>query len=407
LNDFIKKLVDFRITAREAAFLVLLPALSSAAAAFMVSVYLAAGAGQAVVVIISGFLIGAAAGFGAAHHVDHKVRADEKLLKENAGRPADVRFSFYITSAAARLAVGACEEMRTDAHKKLSAVKSSVLDINSRITTAAVENEALVKRMKEAGLEIKANSENVRKVTTIVNNLSVALKRVIEDVKAISEKTKTAFGVAKTGTKTTGAQIAAMGSIRSAVTESADVINRLQVNSKETKKIVSSIAEIAKKTNLLSLNAGIEAARAGEAGKSFAVVAQQVRELAEAATAATRDMSRFLTGTEELAKEAVNVIKGQSRIEDAVSVVYEASDYFMNIVNSLSEIAKMLADIYSAAEEYKTDNDLLIILSGRINSRLAEITSAINNVFDSVRQSMYIMDEISAGVCQINKDAGG
>jgi methyl-accepting chemotaxis protein len=209
--------------------------------------------------------------------------------------------------------------------------------------------------------------------------------------------------IAKMGSRKTGSEIQAMGNIKEAVVESAVVIQKLQFNSKETKRIVQTVSEIAKKTNLLSLNAAIEAARAGEAGKSFAVVAQEIRDLAEGAQKATTEMSVFLANTEDLAREAVNVISGQSKIEEAVNVVYEASDSFMNIVSTLSEISRLLSSVYSTAEEYKVDNDLLRILSGKISDKLKLLIVNIEGVFGKVRNSLNLIQDISTSATRFNE----
>ncbi|MBP7792988.1 MAG: hypothetical protein KA120_08005 [Candidatus Goldbacteria bacterium] len=271
-------------------------------------------------------------------------------------------------------------------------------EMGAKINNIIFINETLLGEIRESEKEIKINNDNIKKITTIITNLTVALESITKEIKQISERTSEIAMVAKKGSKVTGFEIQAMGDIKSAVSESADVINKLQINAKETKKLVVTVSEIAKKTNLLSLNAGIEAARAGEAGKSFAVVAQEIRELAEAATSATREMSEFLAKTEELAKQAITVISGQNKIEEAVQVVFTASDSFINIVGSLTEISKILSNIYATAEEYKTDNELLKILFMKINDRLRSLSENIQNIYVNIRQNLNVINEIGQDI---------
>ncbi|HRU38798.1 MAG TPA: methyl-accepting chemotaxis protein, partial [Candidatus Goldiibacteriota bacterium] len=293
-------------------------------------------------------------------------------------------------------ALGFIESLRSAEKSRTSEIAANAGDIRNSISGIVSLGDTLLNRIKSARKEVKDNNEHLRKVGVIIGNLAAALNRIINEIKNISERMSGIVSIAKAGSRMTGSEIKAMGSIKSAVSESADVINRLQETARETKKIVQSVADIAKKTNLLSLNAGIEAARAGEAGKSFAVVAQEVRDLAEAATRATGEMSDFLARTEDLARQAVSVISGQSKIEEAVQVVYSASDSFLNIMMSLTEISKMLSEIYSTAEEYRTDNDLLRILSGKMSDRLKNLTAEIDVVFDSMKASMAALEEVSA-----------
>ncbi|MCX8092571.1 MAG: methyl-accepting chemotaxis protein, partial [Candidatus Goldbacteria bacterium] len=283
------------------------------------------------------------------------------------------------------------EKINQLVEKKITEAKEIDTKINSIISI----NESLLNIIKDSEKEINANNDNIKKITTILSNLTKALESITKEIKEISEKTSVIANVAKKGSKVTGAEIQAMGDIKSAVSESADVINKLQLNAKETKKLVVTISEIAKKTNLLSLNAGIEAARAGEAGKSFAVVAQEIRELAEAATAATKEMSDFLTKTEDLAKQAIAAFSGQNKIERAVQVVFTASDSFIHIVGSLSEISKILSEIYTTAEEYKTDNELLKILFMKINDRLKGLSSNIYDIYKNLSYNLNLINEIS------------
>jgi methyl-accepting chemotaxis protein len=290
--------------------------------------------------------------------------------------------------------------------KERAALKAGQLEFVSRFTSGlsvvAVKiesinngNAALLDEMSGAKKEVQDNFENIKKVSTIINNITSALNAMIDEIKKISEDTKSIVAIAKKGTKETGSEIQAIGNIKEAVAESSQFIIKLQSNAKETRKIVETVADMAKKTNLLSLNAAIEAARAGEAGKSFAVVAQEIRDLAEAATKATQQMSVFLQNTEDLARQAVNVISGQSKIEEAIDVVYKASDSFMNIVSSLTDVSRMLSSVYTTAEEHKIDNDLLKILAVKISDKLKNLTVDIDGVFSRVRASINTIKEIA------------
>jgi methyl-accepting chemotaxis protein len=351
--------------------------------------------------VVLSAIIGAGAGAWLVYFMDDfsvkEARRAEDSMAGGDKKPL-LNMTCRITSKAVER-IGQAESEKTGV---LSRLNERAENIHQKVTGIKSSNEDLVARMKSARAEIKENNENLRKVGTIINNLTGALNSIIDEIKGISEKMTSIVSVAKAGSRMTGSEIQAMGSIKNAVAESADVINKLQATAKETKRIVQTVAEIAKKTNLLSLNAGIEAARAGEAGKSFAVVAQEVRELAEGATKATGEMSAFLARTEELAKQAVHVISGQSKIEDAVHVVYSASDSFLTIMSSLSEVSKILSHIYSTAEEYKVDNDLLRILSGKMGDRLKELSGNVDNVFESIKNNLYSVEEIytNAGIIQ-------
>ena len=139
--------------------------------------------------------------------------------------------------------------------------------------------------------------------------------------------------------------------IKEALEAGTAVIDDLALSSRDVGPIIESIFVIARKTNMLALNAAIEAARAGEQGKGFAVVAEEVRKLAEAATISTQKVERFIEGLREKTKSAIEVLKGASRIEDTIPVVYRISDAFINIIPSVDASQKSLAELTKLIEE--------------------------------------------------------
>jgi methyl-accepting chemotaxis protein len=395
------KLLELSISKKETVVIFAVPlCISLAISAVTVLIAGVTGARAAAAIIFS-LVIGTAAGAWLVYLFDwlsvKEIKNAEACL--NGGGKKNLLF---VSCEVAGIAAKKIKVLEQERELLLSGLNKKAENIHGKTSGIMSSNEALVVRMKSAKREIKDNNDNLRKVGTIINNLTGALNSIINEIKSVSDRTTEIVSLAKAGSRMTGSEIQAMGSIRNAVAESADVITKLQATARETKKIVLTVAEIAKKTNLLSLNAGIEAARAGEAGKSFAVVAQEVRELAERATRATGEMSAFLARTEDLAKQAVNVISGQSKIEEAVQVVYSASDSFLAIMGALSDVSKILSTIYSTAEEYKVDNDLLRILSGKMGDKLKELSVNLDNVFDSIRDNLSVVEEVysNAGFMQ-------
>jgi methyl-accepting chemotaxis protein len=139
--------------------------------------------------------------------------------------------------------------------------------------------------------------------------------------------------------------------IKDALKEGTAVIDDLANSSREVGPVIESIFVVARKTNMLALNAAIEAARAGEQGRGFAVVADEVRRLAEAATASTHKVERFVEGLRERTASAIVVLKGASRIEDSIPVVYRISDAFISLVPSVESANRSLGDLAELVQE--------------------------------------------------------
>lgn len=395
-NNFlenIKLFFKFELSLQEILFVFLLIESICTILCILICITLMSNLKQFILVFLLSVICGGFAALFILKFLDELIKGEiDNGIKYINGEKVFIKTSFFrrILEIVLRNIIKDREKINKIVDTKMTEAKEVEKKINDIIST----NEKLLDVIKESEKEIKANNDNIKKITTILSNLTLALESITREIKEISEKTGAIATIAKKGSKVTGAEIQAMGDIKSAVSESADVINKLQINAKETKKLVVTVSEIAKKTNLLSLNAGIEAARAGEAGKSFAVVAQEIRELAEAATSATKEMSEFLAKTEELAKQAISAFSGQNKIEEAVQVVFTASDSFIYIVSSLTEISKILSDIYSTAEEYKTDNELLKILFMKINERLKGLSSNITDIYKNLEQNLNVIDEM-------------
>ncbi|MGH7443017.1 MAG: methyl-accepting chemotaxis protein [bacterium] len=148
-----------------------------------------------------------------------------------------------------------------------------------------------------------------------------------------------------------GAEIQALTGIKEALRQGSDVIDELTRGSREVGPVVESIFVVARKTNMVALNAAIEAARAGEQGRGFAVVAEEVRRLAEAATASTQKVERFVADLGERTASAVQVLRGAARIEDSVQVVYRVSDAFVSLVPAVESANESLSQLSGLVQE--------------------------------------------------------
>jgi hypothetical protein len=148
-----------------------------------------------------------------------------------------------------------------------------------------------------------------------------------------------------------GIEIQALVGIKEALHQGTEVIDELARSSREVGPVIESIFVVARKTNMVALNAAIEAARAGEQGRGFAVVAEEVRRLAEAATASTQKVERFVESLGERTASTVQVLRKAARIEETIQVVYRVSDAFVSLVPAVESANQSLGDLSSLVEE--------------------------------------------------------
>ncbi len=179
-----------------------------------------------------------------------------------------------------------------------------------------------------------------------------------------------------------------MNEIVASVKESSDVIAQLGSKSSEIGQIINVIEDIADQTNLLALNAAIEAARAGEQGRGFAVVADEVRKLAEKTTKATKEIGGMTASIQKETEKAVSTMEANTKkVEDGVMLAKEAGESLNKIITSVDRVTAMIRQIATASEEQSTVTE--------------QISGDINAVATVTRESANGAKQISAAVLDL------
>ena len=218
----------------------------------------------------------------------------------------------------------------------LSQSSSQVAQSSRQQSQRATEAAGSVEQFNNAFKEIAATSENIVSAVKNARDLSKHGDTVVANVVKGIEK------VAKT------------------VNASVEVIADLGQRSNQIGQILTVIKDIADQTNLLALNAAIEAARAGEQGRGFAVVADEVRKLAERTTAATSEISSMVGVIQEDTGRAVNTMRQSSDdVQQGVSLANQAGQALQDIASSVEQVADMIGRIASATHEQSGASEAL------------------------------------------------
>ena len=265
------------------------------------------------------------------------------------------------------------------------------------------------------GAEEQAAS--VEEATSIVKQVSVAIAEVAANAQAGAE----AWGITATsateGARMTHETVNGMGKIRKALDLVSTRVTDLGGRSEEIGKIVATIDDIAAQTNLLALNAAIEAARAGEQGRGFAVVADEVRKLAERSSLATREIAALVGGIQTSVREAVNAMQqGSKDVEvgyqlatDAgasLDVILERSKVVGNQVERISNAAKQLNNLSSQVVDAIGGINRVVeenaVATEQMRESSGAVSSAVGDSTCMAEQNSAAAEEVSASVQEMS-----
>lgn len=238
-------------------------------------------------------------------------------------------------------------------------------------------------------------SNQTAQVATAMEEMNATVIEVAKNSQQVSESAHDAQTIAIKGGDVVTQAISAMQEVSEATLVTADTIKKLGKSSEEIGTIVSVINDIADQTNLLALNAAIEAARAGEQGRGFAVVADEVRKLAERTTKATKEISDMINTIQGETNKAVDAMKeGTDTVENGVRLANEAGDALKRIVSGVENVSSMISHIATSAEQQSATADEI----SRNMDSIADVSktnvSAIGEVAKATNEMAHLASEL-------------
>ncbi|WAG78134.1 methyl-accepting chemotaxis protein [Metapseudomonas furukawaii] len=236
----------------------------------------------------------------------------------------------------------------------------------TQLDSASGELNAIASLMAEGTREQFSRTDQV---ATAMHEMSATAQEVARHAAEAATAADQADHSAQQGGAVMQATIQSITGMRSEIANTAEVIRRLESDSGRIGKVLEVIRGIAEQTNLLALNAAIEAARAGEQGRGFAVVADEVRTLAQRTAESTAEIHQIIDTVQTGALNAVRAIEsGQNRSEQSVAQVTEAGAMLSRITDAVEAIRDMNRQIATAAEEQTS-------VAEDISRNLTEITA--------------------------------
>jgi len=242
-------------------------------------------------------------------------------------------------------------KMKESLGKTLKEVRSGM----DQLQTSSTDLNSAVSQVTENS---KQQSDSSSTVAATVEQMAVSIDEIAQNATSARDLVSKAEALSDEGRSVVQSAAEEMHNIAGMVSESSRVIEALGAQSDQISSIINVIKDIADQTNLLALNAAIEAARAGEQGRGFAVVADEVRKLAERTGQSTEEIFRMVGRIQAGTSEAVSSMKAvTARVETGVKLAKDAAQSIENIKDSSQGISRVVGEITSALQEQRNANN--------------------------------------------------
>jgi methyl-accepting chemotaxis protein/aerotaxis receptor len=288
---------------------------------------------------------------------------------------------------------------------QLAIMRNRLFDMVFELTQGAENLDEAAKALSASSQQTAGASENQ---STAVSGTAAAVEQLASSVQEVGNLADEAHSASQESDQAAaeGGNVVhhaadEIGHIANAVNDASNSIHELEGISGEIGQIVGTIREIADQTNLLALNAAIEAARAGEAGRGFAVVADEVRKLAERTAQSTVEINNMVNRIQNRSRDAVGQMQqGVQRVQDGVRLAHAAGDSITGIRDKAHRVVEVAADIRNVLAEQSASASEIARQVTQIAQMAEQNAAASQQTFESSYNVAAMIDRVKALVGQ-------